>query len=588
VSTEASSQSGLTHVWEKVEITLHAANAYENPYTDVEVWVDLQGPGFQRRVYGFWDGEDVFRVRVLATTPGEWRWTSGANVADSGLRDQSGAFRAIAWTEAEKQENPCRRGFLRPTGNGHAIEHADGTPCFLLGDTWWSTPTFRYRWDDDGIERPIGPEMGFKDMVRLRRSQGYNCIAMIAAFPNWANDGHPPHIELDDAEHTGIRSAWRQAGTQSAKDMHNEGGRPFLFPGRVPGYKDVYPDMDRINPAYFRYMDRKVDYLNAQGFIPFIEVARRDASQAWARFYNWPASYARYIQYVWTRYQANNCIFSPIHFDWAHLSIPSRAYNEPANAVVAKGIPAFDTLRSCNSAGSSLINFGNSDQNKWLTMHQIGNLRHHASHWLLTEIYHESQPTRPALNGEPYYAGWPPGTPILPGTEEADTYCRSGMYGSFLSGGLAGHIYGAEALWGGDIEPAAPYKMWDALQWRSGAQMQYLREFALSEGARYQELVPNAQLVYPNQTHEWEGNRGWAYCARTPDKSLFMVYFEADCPQSIVRGTLYERTYHAQWFNPRNGEWTDIGPLTASHQCEIKLPLQPTSEDWALKLTLVP
>ena len=235
---------------------------------------------------------------------------------------------------------------------------------------------FTLTWYDDDVERPIGPEMGFKDMVRFRKAQGYNCIAMIAAFPNWANDGRPPQIKLDDAEGTGIRSAWRQAGTQSAKDMYNEGGRPFFFPGRVPGYEDVYPDIDRINPAYFHYMDRKVDYLNQQGFIPFIEVARRDASPAWAKFYSWPDSYARYIQYIWTRYQANNCIFSPIHFDWQQVSIPSRAYNAPANAVVAKGIPAFDTLRSCNAAGSSLINFGNADENKWLTLHQIGNLRH--------------------------------------------------------------------------------------------------------------------------------------------------------------------------------------------------------------------
>ena len=39
------------HVWEKVEITLNADSSYENPYTDVEVWVDLKGPGFEKRCY---------------------------------------------------------------------------------------------------------------------------------------------------------------------------------------------------------------------------------------------------------------------------------------------------------------------------------------------------------------------------------------------------------------------------------------------------------------------------------------------------------------------------------------------------------
>ena len=46
--------------------------------------------------------------------------------------------------------------------------------------------------------------------------------------------------------------------------MDNEGGRPFLYPGKVPGYEDVFADVDRINPKYFDYLDRKIDYLNDQ------------------------------------------------------------------------------------------------------------------------------------------------------------------------------------------------------------------------------------------------------------------------------------------------------------------------------------
>ena len=573
-------------MWELTEITLEANTDYDNPYTEVEVWLDLQGPEFERRVYGFWDGGQTYRVRVVAASAGSWRWTSGSNQDDLGLNGQSGQFEAIEWTESELDENPCRRGFLRPTPNGHALEYPDGTPCFLLGDTWWATATHRFPWYDDDLQRPLGLEMGLKDMVRLRKAQGYNLIAMIAAFPSWANDGLPPRVQLDDGAQTTLRSAWTQAGTHSAKDMHNEGGRPFEFPGRVPGYEQVFPDLDRINPEYFRYMDRKVDYLNAQGFLCFIEVARRDLSQAWRKYHDWPQSYARYIQYVWSRYQANNCILSPIHYDSGHLSVSAHAYNEPANAVYEKGVPAFGTFCSCNSAGSSLINFGNGDQARWLSLHQIGNMRDHNSHCLLTEIYHESDPPLPALNGEPYYAGWPIGTPILPHTPEADMYCRSGMYGSFLSGGFAGHIYGAAGLWAGDIEPEATYKIWDALGYRSGAQMQHLRAFALSEGARYQALVPNADLVYPNRTHTVTGNRGWAYCSRTPDRALFMVYFEADCPQATVRGALAGRSYRCTVFDPREGQWIGHGDVTADVMTRISLPELDAEEDWAVKLIL--
>jgi hypothetical protein len=584
------------HVWEKFEITLEARESYDNPYTDVVVWVDLHGPDFKKRVYGFWDGGSVFRVRIAPTTPGLWSWQSGASQADAGLCGERGKLEAIPWTEEDLAANPVRHGFLRPTEHGHALTYADGAPCYLIGDTWWATPTFRYRWTEEPEGKPVGPEMGFKDMVQFRKSQGYNLIAMIAALPAWANDGKPARIWYDEAAGIGVRDAWQQAGTDSAKDMHNEGGRPFLFPGKVPGYEDVVPDFDRINPEYFQYMDRKVDYLNAEGFIPFIEVTRRDVSSAWRAFYDWPESYTRYIQYVFSRYQANNCLLSPIHYDWMYMSIPSRDYNEPANAVLERfGPPPFGTLLSANSSGSTLLNF---DQAPWLGLHQIGNWRDHDDHWLLTEIYQETDPPRPALNGEPYYAGWSDyeGWPdyegwteddFIAGTEADDAACRSGMYGSFLSGGLAGHIYGAQGMWGGDIEPESYATMWDALTWRSGAQMAHLRTFVLSEGDRYQDLEPNADLVSPNKTSEVTGNTEWAYCARTPERDLFMLYCETGAKQPNLRGALANRTYQARWFNPRTGAWTDAGTLTADAWCRITLPDLPSEEDWAMKLTLI-
>ncbi len=111
------------HTWELQEIELRSSRAYANPYTDVECWVELKGPGFDKRVYGFWDGGDTFRVRVVATAAGVWRWTSGSNQpADSGLNGKSGGFTAREWTEAEKRANPNRRGFLRATANGHALQ----------------------------------------------------------------------------------------------------------------------------------------------------------------------------------------------------------------------------------------------------------------------------------------------------------------------------------------------------------------------------------------------------------------------------------------------------------------------------------
>jgi len=42
------------HVWQKVEIILKAQRDYAHPFRDVDVWVDLEGPGFRRRYQVQW------------------------------------------------------------------------------------------------------------------------------------------------------------------------------------------------------------------------------------------------------------------------------------------------------------------------------------------------------------------------------------------------------------------------------------------------------------------------------------------------------------------------------------------------------
>ena len=583
--------SAPVHVWEKQELTFTAARDFANPYTDAAVWVDLTGPSFKKRIYGFWDGGRTFKVRLTATEPGAWTWQSGSTPPDEGLAGKSGSFEAAPWTEAEKQQNPLRRGFVRATANHHALQYADGTPFFILGDTWWAAGTNCFQWYDGDEQRALGPTAGFKDYVRYRKAQGFNLVGIIAAFPNWANDGKPAHIVMDNPEHTVIRSAWLEFGADSAKNMDNEGGRPFLYPGRVPGYEDVFADVDRINPRYFDYLDRKLDYLNQQGFVPFIEVSRRDASQAWKRYYPWPDSYARFVEYIFARYQANNALLSPIHFDTAGESIPASEF-EPAIEMALRqhGRPPFGSLLTGNPAPSTLLNWGDGS---WVTLHQIGNSREHDFYWYLTQIFRAKSP-QPALNGEPYYSGYYDARGRATGypygaqgnTPKDDQFVRSGMYGSFLSGGLAGHIYGAEGIWGADVQPAAPVKMWDAFQWSSAAQMRHLRTFAFSIGRRYQDLIPDADWVTPNRTATTRGYEGWSYAAHTADAEIVMAYFEKGCAQSSVRALKPSSVYRAEWFDPRTGEFQDAGGGFRQSNAigAIALPPFPADADWALRL----
>ncbi|MBT4503220.1 MAG: DUF4038 domain-containing protein, partial [Gemmatimonadetes bacterium] len=204
-----------------------------------------------------------------------------------------------------------------------------------------------------------------------------------------------------------------------------------------------------------------------------------------------------------------------------------------------------------------------------------------------TEIFH-ADPPKPALNGEPYYSGLKLGDQVGAegNTVRDDRYVRSGMYGSFLSGGFAGHIYGVQGLWGGDVEEGAGVMQWDALEWSSAGYVKHLKTFAFCEGTRFRELVPNAELVCPNKTGPGKGYEGWAFCARSSERDLFLLYFEKGCPQATVRGALHDAVYEATWFDVRKGVWIEAGEVKADEMECVHLPGFPDGEDWGLRLML--
>jgi hypothetical protein len=577
--------------WDGVELELTAGKAYRDPYSEVEVWADLSGPGFGRRVYGFWDGGSTFRIRMTAPMAGEWRYRTGSNQADAGLEDVSGRFTAVAPGAEQLAARPNLRGMVGPTPDGRGLQYADGTPFFLLGDTWWSVPSYKFALPQDETRHAIGPEADLRDYLELRRGQGFNCIALLAALPAWATDGHPS--DLYDGDGTLLRNAWRMPDGKHSVSLHNEGGRAFAFPGKVPGFEDIVPDYDRINPDYFKVLDAKMDLISAMGFVPFIEVSRRDAGAAWRKYHDWPDSYVRYIQYVFTRYQAHNAIFSPIHYDYYLKGLPAAVYNEACNAWADRyGRPPFGTKLSANANPSTLANFGT--EARWLDLHQTGNAREHYTYWSMTEMYHAT-PHRPAIAGEPYYSGlYNLGTPYelgKPGnTPEDDMYVRSGMYGSLLSGGYGGYVYGAEGIWQAAIEPGSRVFMWDAFQWSSADTVRHLKAFAEVRGSAYQRLVPCTEALTGHREGPELGYEGWTYAAGAPDRSWYLIYFEGGASGRVcLRGTGgHGSRYRPCWFDPRSGEWSAPGePLTVPENTLLELPARPDERDWGLMLECV-
>ena len=96
-----------------------------------------------------------------------------------------------------------------------------------------------------------------------------------------------------------------------------------------------------------------------------------------------------------------------------------------------------------------------------------------------------------------------------------------------------------------------------------------------------------ADLVSPNKAGPVRDYQGWAYCARTPEQDLFLIYFEKDAPQAGLRGAKPGGIYEGKWFDPRTGAWSDSFELTVDANGRAGVPKQPTDNDWALRVQSV-
>lgn len=620
-STQPSAEASeaQTRTWEMQEIVLHAENHYDNYYTDVDMWVDLKGPGFDKRVYGFWDGDNRYVVRLVATAPGQWSWQSGSNQpGDAGLNGHTGEFTAVGWSEQEKRENPNRRGFVHATPNGHALQYADGTPYFMVGDTWlagttWRLPFRNAATSDDYVP---GPGIGFEDAVNYRKNQGFNSVSMIAAFPNWEADQNPSTYA--DENGVFLRNAWEKFGydvgegqgtdasgglsywgTFTAKNMRDEYGHlPFAMSEEHEGVSDF----TRLKPEYFQSLDRKMAHLSEVGFVPLLETIRRDVGPSWHAYYDFNETFSRYVQYLISRYGAQNFVFSGIHLDWVpeDFSLTADQFNEALTYHLEKyGRPPFGQIHTVLIDRATHTTLGHGEEVPWLDMHSVGNKPrdHRVGENLVAQF--NLEPPLPTINFEPYYTGWlheinKPAGEEPPANSDRDNYfARAQMYGSVLSGGLSGHVHGTAAYditSTGEPEGARPH-IWEALKYESANYMQHLEAFMLSEGDRYQQLAPAMDQINPRKApgSPEDGLDGWSYMMRTAEKDLALLYFENLSVSPSLEGFLPGENYRLQWFDPLSGAWHQSVAVTADSQGRIALPGFPESgriaeRDWAAKI----
>ena len=236
-----------------VEIELRANHAGVNPYAEgpavtcVFDGVSGEAIGKKIEIAGFWDGQDVWRVRFAPTAAGQWQFVTAST--DSGLDGRRGGFTARAATREEVAANPLRRGFLE--ASKRVFRHSDGSPFLPVGDSQFSFTEEFY--DEE-----------WKAWVDVLHERGLNSFLGMVWLGKYTRAGESP-------------------------------------------FRDFDPASDQLNAEYFQRLDRWVAYANDHGILMGLALGGfpADSQQWWVRFRTRERE-DRYFKYIVARYAAFN------------------------------------------------------------------------------------------------------------------------------------------------------------------------------------------------------------------------------------------------------------------------------------------
>ncbi|WP_166521542.1 LamG-like jellyroll fold domain-containing protein [Zobellia amurskyensis] len=597
-SASVFAQSASYSVMEVVEVEFKSQQQYSNPYMDVDVWVELQKEGSPGEVYRipiFWDGGNVFRGRLVATSPGNWTWKvldETVTKSDRGFIGKSGAFSAAI---ADVSSNPNNRGFIRVAPNKRTLEYADGTPFFFTADTSWSALTAVFGFDRANDISGIS----FKDYISARKKQGFNGLNVIASFPD---DTYLEQLGRNLDRPGKERGLW--SSETWGKKIAPNGETPFELKTRGQSVTDKLAEVDyqKIDPKYWQSVDERMQFLSEQGFVTLFESIRRHERWPFRSQVEKNAFY-NYIRYLWARYGCYNMIFSWVHHDtnsgnvypeW--LKLVSHANSELSKKIGGYKMP-YGQPRTAMSYNTTLKNWER-DIPTALDVQNVSNAeRDETMHSWLRDIYYAGA-TKPALNLEPFYPGWGlhSGNEINPGMDDT-SMAQMQMYGSVLSGGLAGHAWGdawyagaatSTGRSGGATIVAANDPQISALNAFESQAMGHLKDFILDSGHDYSYLVPAAD------THLSDSQDYLHTLSVSKDNSFALGFFTADSRKNAkalptLKNFQASKTYQFQWWDVTNGGWVSSENITTSSSGAMKTPNVPNNDrtkGWAYRIRL--
>ena len=255
--------------FEPFEATMVSSAKHANPYTDVVLEADLKTPDGKRiKVPGFWDGNGTWRIRFTPTRVGTWSWRTRCN--DAELHGQEGEIECVMETES-------RRGFFLVDASSAYRRHFIQSERSRILPAVIADAVHYNKWE----RNKVLPSLLLVGIETTLQSDASEYSAFQKRIDNLALAGFNRTyggyiVDPEDFER----------GTQS-----NEGGKPFLD-----------DNLDQLNPAYFRAMDKRIAYCNEKGIVPDIGIG---AFRALSAKYD-EAQLRAIWRYLLARYSAYN------------------------------------------------------------------------------------------------------------------------------------------------------------------------------------------------------------------------------------------------------------------------------------------
>jgi hypothetical protein len=456
ISIPASS-SETTGKWDIYEIPLETTNTHSNPYKDVTLSATFNGQnGKEIKIEGFWDGGNTWKIRMAPTGVGIWTYTTTSN--DDQLNGRTGSFNCV---------ESGNKGFIKVNADyPHTFMYDDGTP-FLMKMTAMCVHAGH---KGGGIFAYGGwmPDGSFQTHIDTRATQGFNAMHWGMIIDKW--------------------------GLYEGRNVQeNEGGQPFQ-------------DMDLrnpINPDYFQWTDKRVEYALSKGIIPQFGIVWPDTQPPGGSH----ESYKRLWRYVIARYSAYQVTWDLFGEgnEWGTDSIP-REYGLLTKEYDPYSHPlSYHTTRDGNKGDA------------WLDFIILQDET--------SAVSPNLQYDKPVINAE--YKGYDDCSEEDYGAD--DDTIRKKVWDIRMRGG-----YPVYETWGDDLTtPAVDYvsKMWNFFD---------DKEFWLLDP--HHELV-NSGLALANPGEE------------------YIVYLQ-DGGSVTVDLSNATGTLNVEWYNPKDGTYYDEGTIT--------------------------